>query len=184
MNTLYERLMADHRNLEAVLKVLEQGIGRYGIETDDPESEPSIPLIMEILDYVHFYPEYVHHPLEEAAMDHLQDLGLWDGKQMEQIRQDHHQLEHESETVRELVQAISVGSPVSLEQLHTELDDWIAHQRRHIQREEESLFLAIEQLSQADCDRIESRVEHRSDPVFGSQTSSQFDTLLAEVEAL
>lgn len=182
MNTLYERLMHDHRNLETVLQVLEREVRRYDRQSEDPEKGPRLALIMEILDYVHYYPEYVHHPLEEATMDTLREQNLGDPEQMDQIHNDHLLLEQESEAVREMVQAISVGSPVALDQLHAKLDAWIAHQRRHIRSEEETLFRSIEQLDQPVCDRIMDQVEHRADPVFGHQTAAQFEGLTEELQ--
>lgn len=182
MNTLYERLMHDHRNLESVLQILEQEVGRYDQQSEDPEKGPRLSLIMEILDYVHYYPEYVHHPLEEAAMDALREQNKGSPENMDLIHNDHLQLEQESEAVREMVQTISVGSPVSLDQLHARLDAWIAHQRRHIRSEEDTLFRAIEQLDQPTCDHIMDQVEHRADPVFGQQTAAQFEGLTEELQ--
>lgn len=181
MAHIYRQLMKDHRNLECVLKVLEQEIGRYETETDDPETEPNIPLVLEIMDYLHYYPELFHHPLEEEAMALLERIGQGDPEQIARIRQEHVELEDASNDVRNLVNGISLGNPVSLVTLHQSLDKFLDQQRQHIRSEEATVFQDIKALPLADSDAIAGRVEHRDDPLYSeanSRQASQYNELI------
>lgn len=178
MTHIYRQLVEDHKNLGCVLDVLEREIGRYDTETKDPETEPNMPLILEIMDYIHDYPEHFHHPLEEAAFDHLLELHQGNPDHIARIRDEHVDLEHSSEDVRQLINGISVGNPTSLDTLHESLDQFLDHQRSHIRNEEATVFKAIEALSQEESDRIAARVEARLDPLFGHDNPQQYDELL------
>lgn len=181
MTHIYQQLVEDHKNLTCVLDVLEREIGRYDTETEDPETEPNMTLILDIMDYIHDYPEHFHHPLEEAAFDHLLEHNQGNPDHIARIRDEHVELEHGSDDVRQLINGINVGNPTSLDSLHESLDRFLDHQRSHIRNEEATVFKAIEALSQEDSDKITARVEARLDPLFGHDKPHQYDELLRYV---
>lgn len=175
---VFRQLMEDHRNLKKVLSVLEQEVAMYETETGDPESEPNLNLVLEIMDYVHYYPEFFHHPLEEAAFDYLVAKQLGDADKIEAVRREHKELEKISADLRDTINGISVGNPTPLTELREAIDFFVEAQRRHIRKEETTVFKTIKTLSQADCETIMAEVDARKDPVFAGNTESEYRELL------
>lgn len=175
---VFRQLMEDHRNLKKVLSVLEQEVAMYETETGDPETEPNLNLIMEIMDYIHYYPEFFHHPLEEAAFDYLLTQKKGDVDQINDIRGEHKELEKISAELRETVNGISVGNPTPLTDLREAVNYFVEAQRRHIRKEETTVFNTIKALNKADCDVIMAQVEAHKDPVFAANTEQEYDELM------
>lgn len=174
MAHVLDQLLADHRNLEKVMAVLEQEIERFADEDDAPD----MALVMEIMDYIHAYPEYFHHPLEEVAMGYLNACNLGDQGQIDAVRDDHERLEEEGERLRQLVNAIHMGRPVHFDRLRQALRDFAEHQRRHMRHEENTVFLAFRQLSQEDSDTIQAQLESLRDPIFTEVGQRQYGSLM------
>lgn len=174
MTHLLDQLLADHRNLEKVLAVLEQEVERFADENDAPD----MTLIMDIMDYMHAYPEFFHHPLEEVAMGYLKARSLGNKQEIDAIRADHERLEDEGEQLRQMVNAVNMGRVVPIDRLRQVLDDFAEHQRRHIRKEEKTVFVAFRQLDQEDSDQIQSQLESLRDPIFTEVGRQQYGTLL------
>lgn len=181
MTQLYDQLSQDHRNLVKVLDILEKQIALYDTREDAGTEKPDSTLIMDILDYVHYYPEAFHHPLEEAAFDYLTEQGKGDLDEIAAIQKEHKTLESQSAEVRAMVQAIHVGEPVPVERLHSELDYFHQQQLAHLEREEETIFRDIEALDKQASDEILERVSQRPDPLFSGQAGDQFRELIEEL---
>ena len=181
MSRLHEQLVADHENLAAVLDVLEREIALYD-QPEERERNPDLPLLHEIMDYIHDYPEAFHHPLEEAAFDYLQEQGLGDATAIQRIRTEHEELDRQSSQTRELLQAIESDQPVLLRKLQEQIGEFLKMQRQHMQHEEDTVFTAIRELDEQACETIRSRVHPRMDPLRANDAAQQFERLLSYLE--
>lgn len=178
MNALYQQLMEDHGNLSRVLSVLEQEVARYGNKDKCDDCRPDLPLIDDILDYVHYYPEAFHHPLEEAAFDYLSKHKALDDAVIKPIRKEHEQLEAATAHIRELINAIEMGQAVPMDKLQQSLNDYLDLQLHHIQHEEGEAFEAIKALDDKAAEKIMGNVKHKVDPLFAESSQQQFSELL------
>lgn len=179
---VFRQLMEDHKNLKKVLSVLEQEIAMYETETGDPATEPNLNLVMEIMDYIHYYPEFFHHPLEEVAFETLEAQGSAEHSEIAAIEQEHKELDRVSEEVRAMVSGISIGNPISLSDLRAAIDDFVDAQRRHMRREEGTVFKGIQALSKEDSNEIWTKIESRKDPVFASEgNQAQYQELVEQL---
>lgn len=181
MNALYERLSQDHKHLAKVLDVLKHQIGLYDTREESGTEKPNTTLIMDILDYVHYYPEAFHHPLEEATFDYLTDHNLGDLDAMATIHQEHKTLEAQSAEVRGLVQAILNGEPVALDRLCAELDAFHQQQLTHLEHEEKMVFQDIKALDEQASQQILDQIAAQPDPLFSGQAADQFRDLAEEL---
>lgn len=175
---IYQQLMTDHRNLARVLKVLEREIGRIGREEDANEASPDMQLIEDILDYVHYYPDAFHHPLEDAAFDYLIEHDICSSEDVADIRQEHKIQERQTTDLRQMIQSIEADQPVPASKLHGTLSEYLALQYAHIRKEEERIFGLIKALDDNASDQVASRVEQRTDPLFAKNSRQQFTELL------
>ena len=69
-NPILQRLNADHKNIAKVMYCLRSQIKGF----DDPDMEPNITQIMDILDYISTVPERWHHPVERAVVEPPRNL--------------------------------------------------------------------------------------------------------------
>jgi len=180
--TLLDRLLNDHHNLKRVLTVLEQEIAKYDSENTDDEDTPDLSLIMDIMEYMHSYPEFFHHPLEEVAFDYLEAQNLAAPSKTSVIRSDHDQLEREGDELRSLMRKINFGQPVPLDRLHQAFEDYSWHMREHMRKEEELVFPLFERLDDASNQSILDNIQHRHDPLFDEYKQEQYDTLLERLD--
>lgn len=176
------QLMTDHRNLKNVLTVLEQEIAKYDTENSDDDDTPDLPLIMDIMDYMHAYPEFFHHPLEEVAFDYLEAQNLAPSSKTGVIRSDHEQLEREGNELRSLVRRINFGQPVAIDQLHQAFNDYAWHLREHMRKEEELVFPLFERFDDASNQAILDCVQDKRDPLFDEFRKEQHERLLERLD--
>ena len=179
MGKVHTQLMTDHKNLSRVLKVLGAEIHRLG--GDQSGEGPDFMLLEDILDYIRYYPEAFHHPLEEAAFDYLVEHGHCHRKQVEGISLDHNRLEEKTGSLRQKVTSIEAGHPVSFAVLSQELDDYLGAQRKHIVYEEENIFPLIEALGAKEDAEILGRIHHRRDPLVEQHRQQQFERLFEKL---
>lgn len=182
MAKLYDQLMEDHANLARVLKVLEEEIARYGSEERCEDCQPDLPLIGEILEYMHYYPESFHHPLEEAAFNYLIENGICTAQDTATITEQHHKLSEAEEQLREMVNAIDTGTPVPLERLRSHLRDYLDLLSEHIRNEEHDVFPHIRELDEEAERRIRQQVKTRMDPFSSENSEKQFNELLRYID--
>lgn len=182
MAHILEQLLTDHRNIDKVLTVLEHEIDRYDQPGNADEEGPDLSLVFDILDYIHAYPDKFHHPLEEAAFDCMRERGLGDPEEIAAIRREHGQLSKTSSEIRVLFNSIKLGSPVSLKDLHTKLNEFLQQQRDHISREEQTVFQSMKQLDDKASDEARARVKPAKDPVFSKFQEEQYNTLLERLD--
>ena len=88
-NAILQKLNTDHKNIAKVMYCLRAQIKGY----DDPEMEPSISQIMDILDYISTVPERWHHPVEDIVFRRLLDKKPPHPEQIRAVLREHEDLE-------------------------------------------------------------------------------------------
>ncbi len=73
MTNVIDQLHADHINIAKVIDLLKK---QY--EEMSGDGSPDFNLMLDILDYIHSYPDYIHHPKENVVfkvyLEHHDDL--------------------------------------------------------------------------------------------------------------
>jgi hemerythrin-like domain-containing protein len=173
MARIIDVLLEEHRNIEKLLRVLEQEL-----EVFDHSEPPDYEILQAIIDYFKDYPESYHHPKEDIVFEKLK---LRDSSAVRYVGdvEGEHQLE--TERLRRFAQAVHdilAGREYPRERFHNVVREFIAHQRQHMQKEERLLFpAAIKALQKDDWAEIEARMNDRKDPLFDGATDKKFDAL-------
>jgi hemerythrin-like domain-containing protein len=87
----------------------------------------------------------------------------------------------ETERLRRLVEAVEeilAGREFLRQTFHDVVNDFIKHQRQHMDKEERLLFpAAVQRLRPEDWASIDSRVNDRRDPLFNGAIETKFQAL-------
>jgi len=173
MPKIIDILLEEHQNIEKLLLVLE-----HELELFDASGRPDYEILQTIIQYFQDYPESCHHPKEEMIFKKLQLRDPAAAKAFGDV-----EAEHEVETARLRSFARAVASVLAdqeflRENFHLAVHDFIAHQRRHLEKEERLLFpAALKALRREDWAEIDAMLDARSDPLFNSVVEEKFRDL-------
>jgi len=176
MTDLYQQLVQDRVTLTKVLSALDRSIARY---SEDNVSAPNLSLILDTLEYIQIYPEKFHHPLEEQAFNYLLNHHLGDEKVINEIQDQHRNLERETARLCQQFNAIANDCVVPMDDLHHQIDHYIEAQRHHLVTENEEIFPTLATLNKQAWWDIASGVVIHGDPLFSDDPERQTFTALA-----
>ena len=137
MPKIIEILLEEHQNIEKLLRVLQ-----HELEVFDRGGRPDYEIMQTIIQYFHDYPESCHHPKEEMIFEKLQARDPVAAKAFGDV-----EAEHELETQRlrrfaRAVDSVLADQEFLRESFHLAVQDFIVHQRQHLEKEERLLFPA------------------------------------------
>jgi hemerythrin-like domain-containing protein len=157
-------LFDEHRHLNALMRALERKARQKGrLVAGD------YYLLRDIVGYLHDYPDSVHHPTENLLFEILLRREPGKRQAVAGLRRDHKSVAVETQDLLDLLdQAIDEPGKEVERSVRQSCLDFSAHQRKHMQFENQKLFpAAIEALSQADWKQIEAHFAAVEDPLFG-----------------
>lgn len=170
---IIERLSQEHRNIEALLAVLE-----HELEIFDRGDHPDYEVIRAIISYFELYPEIYHHPLEELVFARLELRDPAAAASVGNLR-----LEHKKGTdrLRRFAQAIDgvlSGREILRQNVDNIVRDFIESERRHIMIEDRDFFpAAVKALKPADWSEIAATSTNQEDPLFSEAAEETFGAL-------
>jgi hemerythrin-like domain-containing protein len=173
MSNIIQILLEEHRNIDKLLLVLEQELQVF-----DRSEEPDYEILQAVIEYFQDYPEDCHHPKEDMVFEKLK---IRDPAAAERVGDA--EAEHEVETLRlrrlvEAVEEILAGREFLRQTFHDVVNDFIEHQRKHMDKEERLLFpAAVKSLQPEDWADIDARLNDRKDPLFNGVIETKFQVL-------
>lgn len=173
MPKIIDLLLEEHQNIERLLLVLE-----HELEIFDRSGRPDYEILQTIIQYFQDYPERCHHPKEEMIFEKLKARDAVAAKRFGDV-----EAEHEVETRRlrsfaRAVDSVLADQEFLRESFHLAVNDFIEHQRQHLQKEERLLFpAAIKALRREDWAEIDARLDNRKDPLFDGVVEEKFNSL-------
>ncbi len=137
---LIERLSRDHARIAGVVRQIS--------ECSDPLSEaPDWVRLGELIGFLDYYADRVHHPLEDRLFDHLVNKGLTPTERHLVFRNLHQHQEIQSMTEALLATLADqrIGAVVDAAEFLERVSEYAALQNRHMRFEESHLFPLFEQ---------------------------------------
>lgn len=173
MPEIIDILLEEHQNIKKLLLVLE-----HELELFDAGGRPDYEILESIIQYFQDYPESCHHPKEEMIFQKLQLGDPAAAKAFGDVEAEH---EIEAARLRSFARAVAsvlADQEFPRENFHLAVHDFIAHQRRHLEKEERLLFpAAIKALRREDWAEIDARLDAREDPLFNRVIEEKFRNL-------
>jgi len=173
MARLIEILLEEHRNIEKLLRVLDQEL-----EVFDRAGSPDYEVLQTIIEYFRDYPERYHHPKEDIIFDMLRLRNPTVVATVGDVEAEHQLETKHLQRFAEAVEAILAGEEHPRKILHDAVRNFVDHQRQHMHREEKLLFpAAVRVLRAKDWEEIDARLNSKNDPLFSESGKSKFDLL-------
>jgi len=173
MSNIIQILLEEHRNIDKLLLVLEHELEVFG-----RSEEPDYEILRAIIEYFHDYPEDCHHPKEDMVFEKLKMRDPAVASRIGDVEAEH---EVETERLRKLVEAVEeilAGREFLRQTFHDVVNDFIKHQRQHMDKEERLLFpAAVQRLRPEDWAAIDARLDDRKDPLFNGAVETKFQAL-------
>lgn len=176
MNLLLARLIEDHKSMTKVHACLRKEMLAFS----NPERQPDIILLLDIMDYLRNYSDAFHHPLEDRVYAQMRLL-VTDhllAEQLDQIELQHAWLHVLARRLEGHFEAISNDQAVPIARLIEDYQRYIEMAEQHIAWENEHLLPAIEHhLPHHQMNQILQEIAAVQDPLFGEQRRDAYERL-------
>ena len=167
----------EHLNFARLLDLLEEQLDELHTGTD-----PNYELMLDIMFYMTHYPDLLHHPREDVALEIVRKRQPGTGPLVDELMRQHAYIKQCGEELVADVDSIVNGSILSREQVEMPGRKYIEHFRKHMESEEnEVLPLFAKHLHASDWSTINATVKHHNDPLFGGGEEERYATLRQEI---
>ncbi len=170
MSEVIDQLHQDHVNIVKLLDYLESELAKLG-----GDRTPDFQLMHEIMHYMTSYPDIYHHPREDVIFGRLKGRPGVDDSAIDEVLAEHQKIYRRGKRFRAALRTVLSESMMLTEEFLDIANKYIRLQRRHLDREETSLFkLAREKLSEAEWQEIDSAFHDVPDPLFGRLVKAEY----------
>ena len=177
---LLDDLRADHRNMSAMLDLLDQQI-----EHIRDGERPDYELVHDIMRYMTVYSDAVHHPKEDLLYGAIKSENPEMASGLERVESEHQELAKLGEALRNDVEAVASGTAVTRERLVKDTSNYVTMLRKHMAWEEEDLFRRARELVNSEKEMfVDISNFDTLDPVFGLERAHSFANLLQNIKDL
>jgi len=173
MTRMIEMLRDEHRDIEQLLKVLEDEVKVF-----DRRERPDYEVIQAIIDYFQDYPDCCHHPKEDMIFDRLKARDPLAAKRIGDVEAEHRQETERLDRVAKVVRNVLLDREILRETFGKVMRDFIDHQRRHMAMEERTLFpAAANALRPEDWQEIDSKWNDKTETLFDVAIEEKYHSL-------
>ena len=150
MNSVIERLHADHANMSALLDILERELDKV-----ERAEIADFEIMKDVMHYLTHYSDAVHHPMEDLVYARLSDRSPMAREKLAPMPVEHTRIERESLALQEAVTLIADGGMALRADIVATGKTYVADLRHHIELEDKHLFPLAEQfLDDSDLEEV------------------------------
>jgi len=182
MTYVVEVLRQEHRNIERLLRVLEQELSVF-----DRGNRPDYEALLGIIDYFKDYPDSCHHPKEDIIFEKLKSRDPVAAANVGDLENEHQEGASRLRRVAQAVESVLSDQDLLRQTVDEVIRDFIHHERQHMEMEERIFFpAALKALRPQDWADIALKLTDRDDPLCQPGIEEKFNTLrrkILEIEA-
>lgn len=173
MVEIIEILRQEHRNIEKLLRVIEQELGVF-----DRGERPDYEVFGAIIEFFKNYPDSCHHPKEDIIYAKFKERNPDRAASIADLEAEHREGAVRLRRVGQAIDAVLNDQELLRENVDRIVRDFVDNERKHMALEEGMIFPAIlETLSSADWAEIALTLADRYGPPSGADFEEQFSTL-------
>jgi len=166
-------LRQEHRNIEELLRVLEQELGLFA-----RGERPDYEVIRAVIAYFEVYPDVYHHPQEDMVFDKLKVRDPTAAASVGDLAAEHRRGAERLRRVAQAVQGVLMDREILRQTVDGIIRDFIVHERHHMAMEERLFFpAAIKALRPQDWAEIASTSTDGKDPLFSETVEERFESV-------
>jgi hemerythrin-like domain-containing protein len=173
MVEIIEILRQEHRNIEKLLRVIEQELDVF-----DRGERPDYEVFGAIIEFFKNYPDSCHHPKEDIIYAKFKERNPDRAASIADLEAEHREGAVRLRRVAQAIDAVLNDQELLRENVDRIVRDFVDNERKHMALEEGMIFPAIlETLSSADWAEIALTLADRYGPPSGADFEEQFSTL-------
>ena len=177
MTYVIEVLRQEHRNIEKLLRVLEQELSVF-----DRGDRPNYEVVVGIFDYFKDYPDSCHHPKEDMIFDKLKSRNPAAAAKIGDLRIEHVEEASRLRRAAQAVERVLADQDLLRETVDEIIRDFIDHERQHMKMEEQIFFpTALKALRPKDWADIALKLPDRRDPFNVPDLEQKFSMLRRKI---
>ena len=177
MTDVLNQIREDHTNLAKLLDAVERELDRAV-----KDKEPDYEIIEGVVDYCLNYPDLYHHPLEDLIVRRLSERTPDAAPAVAGLEAEHKALADTTRRFNAKLQEVLLDLEVTRDDFHDMARDFVRRYRDHMRKEEETFLpAAARSLTPGDLADIETQIEGRGDPLFGTEQSARYDALRKKI---
>ncbi len=180
MIEIVEILRQEHRNIEKLLRVLEQELSVF-----DRGERPDYEIVGAVIQYFQNYPDSCHHPKEDVIYEKFKARDPVRAAAIADLQADHREGAERLRRVAHVVDDVLSDQDLLREDVDRIIRDFIDSERRHIALEDEVVFpVILDTLKTVDWADIALILADRYGPPSEADFEEQFSTLRRNILAL
>src|SRR6516225_6030400 len=177
MIEIIEILHQEHRNLEKLLRVMEQELRVF-----DRGERPDYEVFGAIIEFFKMYPDACHHPKEDIIYEKFKARDPDRAASIADLQAEHREGAVRLRRVAQAIDAVLNDQEVLRESVDRIVRNFIEDERRHIALEDEVVFPAIlSSLHPEDWADIALKIADRYGPPSEADFEEQFSTLRRDI---
>ena len=177
MTYVIEILRQEHRNIEKLLRALEQELSVF-----DRGDHPNYEVVVGIFDYFKDYPDSCHHPKEDMIFDKLKSRNPAAAAKIGDLRIEHVEEASRLRRAAQAVERVLADQDLLRQTVDEIIRDFIEHERQHMKMEEQIFFpTALKVLRPKDWADIALKLADRRDPLNGPDLEQNFSMLRRKI---
>ena len=166
-------LRQEHRNIEKLLRVMEQELAVF-----DRGERPDYEVFEAILEFFKMYPDTCHHPKEDIIYEKFKTCDPGRAASVADLQAEHREGAVRLRRVAQAIDNVLNDQELLRESVDRIVRDFIDNERKHIALEDEVIFPAIlDTLQPADWADIALKLGDRYGPPSEADFEEQFSTL-------
>ena len=166
-------LRQEHRNIEKLLRVMEQELAVF-----DRGERPDYEVFGAILEFFKIYPDTCHHPKEDIIYEKFKACDPGRAASVADLQAEHREGAVRLRRVAQAIDNVLNDQELLRESVDRIVRDFIDNERKHIALEDEVIFPAIlDTLQPADWADIALTLADRYGPPSEADFEEQFSTL-------
>jgi hemerythrin-like domain-containing protein len=170
---------AEHANFSCLLDMLQEQLAVF-FDGDDPD----YGLMLDIVSYLHDYPDRVHHPHEDAVFRRMLQRDPALRLPINRLLQEHRVIAVAGDELRSHLVDIVAGAVVLRSSVEATAATYLAYYRHHLATEEREIVpRAAHLLGPGDWHEVARAVPHASDPLFGNPPEERYLALRERIDA-
>ena len=179
MHEIIRTLRDDHANMDKLLRVLDAQLAEFR-----RGGAPDYDLMLAIMDYMLEYPAQVHHPKENLVYARLAARDSSRADLVDSLLAEHVEVDRIDREFAEALRNVAYAeAEMPRAAFEKRAENYLAAQRRHIERENAEAFpLAERLLEDSDWRAIDAELA-AEDPLFGREVADRYKDLAARLLA-
>jgi hemerythrin-like domain-containing protein len=180
MVEIIEILRQEHRNIEKLLRVMEQELSVF-----DRGERPDYEVFGAVIEFFKKYPDSCHHPKEDIIYEKFKARAPDRAASIPDLEAEHREGALRLRRVAQAIEAVLNDQELLRESVGRIVRDFIDNERKHIALEDEVVFPAIaSSLQPEDWADIALKIADRYGPPSQADFEEQFSTARRNILAL